>query len=155
MTEGPAADEGFGVELRVPLQAARDGRFPPVCAMTGEAADGAIPLKLDRSATKWKAHTVRVPLSEAVFKKWSRRRSVHIKGRAVAAVLASIAIVICFRNATLGLAVLAVAGLVHIADLWGERTSAALQPTLVREKDELLLQGVHPDFAEATEASLR
>lgn len=147
------AEQGSGVEIRMPLQAARDGRFPPVCAMTGAPADGAIPLKLDRSVTKWKAHTVRVPLSEAVFTKWSRRRSLHIKGRAVAAVLASVAIVICFRNAGLGLAVLAVAALVHLADLWGERASATLQPTLVRERDELVLQGVHPDFAAAMEAS--
>jgi hypothetical protein len=147
--------EGSGVEVRMPMQAARDGRFPPVCAMTGTPADGAIPLKLDRSATKWKAHTVRIPLSEAIFKKWSRRRSVHIKGRVVAAVLASIAIVICFRNAGLGLSILAVAGLVHVADLWGERTSAALEPTLARERDELVLHGVHPDFAAAMERTDR
>ncbi len=150
-----AAPHQVGATVRVPLQAARDGRFPPVCAMTGNPADGAIPLKLDRSATKWKAHTVRVPLSEPVFKKWSRRRSIHIKGRAVAAVLASIAIVICFRNAALGLSVLAVAALVHIADLWGERTSAALQPALERDRDELVLHGVHPAFAEALDASTR
>jgi len=153
VTEPEAPTEEL--ELRVPLQDARAGRFPPVCAMTGDPADGAIPLKLERSATKWKAHTVRVPLSEAVFKKWSRRRSIHIKGRAVAAVLASVAIVICFRNATLGLGVLAVAAAVHLADLWGERTSGALQPTLVRERDELVLHGVHPDFIAAVEAGDR
>jgi hypothetical protein len=146
-------DEAEQPELRVPLDVARSG-FPAICAITGETADGAIPVQLGRSATKWKAHTIRVPLSERVFKKWSRRRSIHIKARVVAAVLASVAIVITFRNATLGLSILAVAVAVHLVDLWGERTSEALQPSLERDGDELVITGVHATFAAAVEETI-
>ena len=138
----------------LPLRQAVDG-FPAICAMTGEAADGAIPLRVGRSITKWRAPTVRVPLSEPVFKKWSRRQNVHIKARAAASVLTALAVVIAFRNAGLGVSLLVVAVGIHLVDLWAERTSRESQPQLERRGTDLAMLGVHERFAKAVAETVR
>ena len=138
-------------EVVVSLQQAIDGTLPHVCAISGEAADGAVPMKLGRSATKWRAPTVRIPLSEKVFRKWSRRQNVHIKARVLAAVLASLAVIVAFRNGLLGIAFLVASGAVHVLDLRSERAAVGLQPLLERHQDELHLSGVHESYVEAVE----
>lgn len=135
-------------EVVVPLRVAQEG-LPAICAITGERADGAVPLRLDRSWKRWGSPTVRVPLSEPVFKKWSRRQNIHIKARGLASVLTAIGIIIAFRNGALGIAVVAVALAVHLVDLWAERTTGDFRPELQRRGGELTISGVHERFATA------
>lgn len=135
-------------DVVVPLDIAKEG-FPAICAVTGERADGAVPLRLGRSWQRWGSPTIRVPLSESVFKKWSRRQNIHIKARGLASVLTAIGIVIAFRNGALGIAVVAVALVIHLLDLWAERTTGDFQPELERRGSDLALLGVHERFATA------
>jgi hypothetical protein len=135
-------------EVTLPLRQAVDEGFPAVCAVTGERADGAITLRVGRSWKRWGAPAVRIPLSEPVFKKWAARQNIHIKARALASVLTAIGVIIAFRNGLLALGVIAVAVVVHLVDLWAERSINDFQPTLEREAGVLMLAGVHERFAE-------
>lgn len=135
-------------EVSVPLRQAVDQGFPAVCAITGERADGAITLRVGRSWKRWGAPAIRIPLSEPVFKKWAARQNIHIKARALASVLTAIGVVIAFRNGFLALGVIAVAVVVHLVDLWAERSINDFQPTLQREAEVLMVAGVHERFAE-------
>lgn len=142
-------------EVVVPLRLARDEGFPAICAITGERADGAVPLHVDRSWKRWRSPTIRVPLSDPVFVKWSRRQNIHIKARALASVLTAVGIVVAFRNGLMGVAIVAVALLVHLLDLWAERTIGDFQPTLERRGNDLALVGVHERFAVAVAETVR
>ena len=102
--------------VSIPLKTAQDG-LPAICAVTGEPADGAIPIKVGRTKTRWRAPEVRVPLSEDVFKKWSRRQNLHIKGRGIFSLLLVIGVVLAFRSALPAFAVLGVALAIHLVDL--------------------------------------
>ena len=135
-------------EVSLPLREAQAG-LPTVCAITGNQAHGAVSMRVGRTWTRWNSPSVKVPLSEPVFVKWSRRKNIHIKARAIASVLTAVAIVLTFRTALVGLAVLAVAVAVHLVDLWADRTGKQFQPELLREGSTLELRGVHDRFAEA------
>ena len=135
-------------DVSIPLKTAQDG-LPAICAMTGERADGAMALKVGRTLTRWKAPEVRIPLSEPVFKKWSQRQNVHIKGRGFASVLTAIGVVLAFRSPLAAIAVLAVAVAIHLVDLWAERSVSDLRPDLERHGSELYMRRVHPKFASA------
>lgn len=139
------ADAG---EVTVPLATALDG-LPSICAITGEAADGAVPLRVGRSLTRWNAPVVRMPMSEPIFERWSKRKNIHIKARAVASVLTAVAVVLTFRNAAIGLSVLAVAVAIHLIDLWAERTSNEVEPQIDRDGSNIRISGVHAKFAKA------
>ena len=137
-------------EVVLPLRVAQSG-FPAICAVSGERADGAVPLRLERSWKRWNSPTLRVPLSDPVFKKWSTRRNIYIKARAVASVLTAIGILIAFRNGPLGLAVVAGAVAVHLVDLWADRTTLDFQPAIERRGNDVALLGVHQHFADAVD----
>lgn len=136
------------VEVSLPLKAAQAG-LPSICAMTGERADGAIPVPVGRSATRWRSPVVRIPLSEPVFKKWSRRENIHIKARGLASILTAVGVVIAFRNAALAIGVLAVAVAIHLLDLWAERGASESRPAIRRVGPDIVLSGVHERFATA------
>jgi hypothetical protein len=142
-------------EVVIPLQQAIEQGFPDICAITGGRADGAIPLRAGRSRTRWRSPLVRIPLSESVFRKWSRRQGIHIKARGIASVLTAVAVVITFRNSVLGVSILAVAVVIHLIDLWAERTSSEVQPKLERRGNDLAISDVHPRFAEAVAEIVR
>lgn len=137
------------VDIVVPLRVATETGLPAICAITGERADGAVSLRLDRSWKRWTSPTIKVPLSAPIFKKWSSRRNIYIKARAVASALTAIGIVVAFRNGFLGLSIVAVALAVHLIDLWADRTTYDFQPVLERRGQDLALRGVHQRFADA------
>lgn len=145
--------EFASVEVSLPLKVAQEG-LPAICAMTGERADGAIPVPVGRSATRWRSPVVRIPLSEPVFKKWSRRESIHIKARGLASILTAVGVVIAFRNAGLALGVLAVGVAIHLLDLWAERGAAESRPAISRDGSHIVLSGVHERFATAVNETL-
>lgn len=134
--------------VTIPLKVAMDG-LPAICAITGSRADGAMAMKVGRTATKWRSPEVRVPLSEEIFVKWSRRQNVHIKGRGLASVLTAVGVVLAFRATVPALAMIAVAIAIHLVDLWAERSVKAYRPDLERDGSDLVLRGVHANFAEA------
>ena len=135
-------------DVALPLKTAQDG-FPAICAMTGGRPDGAMPVSVGRTLTRWSAPEVRIPLTEEIFKQWSRRQSVHIKGRGVASVLTAVGVVLAFRATFPALAVIAVAIAIHLVDLWAERSVKSYRPDLKRNGSHLELRGVHDRFAEA------
>ncbi len=135
-------------DVALPLKTAQDG-FPAICAMTGGRPDGAMPVSVGRTLTRWSAPEVRIPLTEEIFKQWSRRQSVHIKGRGVASVLTAVGVVLAFRATFPALAVIAVAIAIHLVDLWAERSVKSYRPDLKRNGSQLELRGVHDRFAEA------
>jgi len=139
-------------EISVPLEAAQAGRFPPVCAMTGTPAAGAIPMRLERSFTRWRSPKVRIPLSTPAFKAWSRRQSVMVKARMAAIALVVVALGFSARNAFLALTALVLSGVVMAISLRAERSLADHEPGLSRSKGDLLLTGVHPNFVRAVES---
>ncbi|MGI9605542.1 MAG: hypothetical protein ACR2P0_05325 [Acidimicrobiales bacterium] len=143
-------DGGSG-EVRVPLADAEAGRLPAICAISGKKAGGAAPMRLSRSLRHPGGKTIRVPLSDAVFTRWSRRQNIHIKARTFASILTALAVVVAFRNGFLAIGFLAAAVAVHLLDLWAERTSRDLRPEAEREKDQVVLRGVHPRFIDAVE----
>ena len=143
-----AGDQPEGGSVTVPMAVALDG-FPAICAITGRPADGAIPLRVNRSATRWKAQKIRIPMSEAVFSRWSSRRNIQIKARWFSALLTVVGIVVAIRNAGLGIAILAGALAVHLVDLWAERSVGQLEPTIERVGGEVRVSGVHDAFAAA------
>ena len=140
--------DGATAEVVVPLKVAAAG-FPAICAMTGEQADGAMPLRVGRSLKRWSSPEIRIPLSEQVFTRWSRRQNIHIKARGLASLLTAVGVVIAFRNGALAAGILAIAIAVHLLDLWAERGAKAAQPVLERQGTELKISGVHPNFASA------
>ena len=141
-------------DVTVPLRHAVEGGFPAICAISGGPADGAVALRVDRTWKRWNSPRVRVPLSEPIFDKWTMRQSIHIKARALASVLTAVGVVIAFRNGLLAISVLTVAIVIHLLDLWAERTTGHFQPTLERNGSELVLSGVHPRFAKAVEETV-
>lgn len=149
-----SAEGDASAEVVVPLATATKG-LPAICAITGGTADGAIPLRVGRSITKWKAPVVRMPMSEAIFTRWSRRKGIHIKARAIASVLTAIAVVLTFRSPTVGLSVLAVAIAAHLVDLWAARTSSAVEPRLERQGHDVRISRVHRAFADAVAQTVR
>lgn len=135
-------------EVVLPLRDAANG-LPAICAMTGERADGAMPVRVGRSLKQWSSPEVRIPLSNDMFMRWSRRQNIHIKARGLASVLTAVGVVIAFRNGALAAGVLAVAVVVHLVDLWAERTAGDAQPHLERQGNALRISGVHEAFAKA------
>lgn len=123
--------------------------FPAICAMTGTQADGAIPLAVGRSLTRWKSPVISIPLSKPIFVRWSRRQNIHIKARGIASLLTAVGVVIAFRAALPAFAVLGVAIAIHLLDLWAERGAQQSRPEVERTGSNVVLRGVHPRFAEA------
>ena len=136
----------------MPLAQAQAGELPPVCVMTGAPADGAIPVRLDRSLTRWRSPKVRIPLSTPAFKAWHRRQSVMLKARMVAIALIVVALAFSARNAFIALAALVLSGVVMAISLRAERSLADHLPELSRSKGELVLSGVDPGFVRAVES---
>lgn len=141
-------------EVVVPLTVAIGG-LPAVCAITGDPADGAVPLRVGRSLTRWKAPIVRMPMSKPVFEKWSKRKNIHIKARGIASVLTAVGVVLAFRNAGLAAMVLAIAVAIHLIDLWAERTANDVEPQLERDGGNVRISGVHQAFAAAVAETVR
>ncbi len=133
------------------LDAARRG-LPSTCAISGGVAHGAVTMKTPRSSRHPRVHAIKVPLSEEIFTRWSKRERLHIRARWFAAIATAIAIVIVMRNTGLGLAVLVGAIAIHLVDLWARKQSDALRPKLRRDGGDVVLDGVHPEFARAVEA---
>lgn len=106
-------------------------------------------MRAGRTRSRWNSPTIRIPLSESVFKNWSRRENIHVKARGVAIFLAVVGVLITFRAALPGIGILAVAIVVHLIDLWAERTARAFRPDLVRSGSTIEFHRVHDDFAEA------
>lgn len=136
------------VDVAIPLKVAQEG-LPAICAITGGRADGAMPVQVGRTLTRWSAPEVRVPLSEEIFTKWSRRQNLHIKGRGFASVLTAVGVVLAFRATLPALGVLAVAIAIHLVDLWAERSVKDYRPDLRRNGTQLHIRRVHKRFAEA------
>lgn len=143
-----------GSEVTVPLAAAIDG-LPAICAITGVAADGAVPLRVGRSLTRWNAPVVRMPMSEPIFERWSKRKNIHIKARGIASVLTAVGVVVAFRNGGLAAMVLAVAVAIHLVDLWAQRTANEVEPQLDRDGSSVRISGVHRAFADAVAETVR
>ncbi len=139
-------------DVHIPMRGAKGVALPPVCAISGERADGAVSIRSRRSWTRPRRHTMQVPLSDRVFTKWARRQNIHIKARVLAAVLASLAVAVAFRNGLVAIALLAASGVVHVLDLRAERAAASLRPSLDAEDGDLVLRGVHDAFAAAVAA---
>lgn len=139
---------GEGAEVTVPMSLASDG-FPAICAVTGGQADGAIPMRVGRSLTRWNAPKIRMPMSEPVFKRWSTRQNIHIKARAIASVLTAVGLLVAFRNGAIGIGILAVAVAIHLVDLWAERSVRDIEPVLERIGADVRISGVHERFAQA------
>lgn len=135
-------------DVALPLKTAQDG-FPAICAITGGGADGAMPISVGRTLTRWNASEVRIPLAEDIFKQWSRRQNLHIKGRGLASVLTAVGVVLAFRATLPALGILTVAIAIHLVDLWAERTVKKYRPDLKRNGSQLELRGVHDRFAQA------
>ena len=131
-----------------PLKTAQEG-LPAICAMTGGRADGAMPVSVGRTLTRWSAPEVRIPLAEEIFTQWSRRQNLHIKGRGVASLLTAVGVVLAFRATLPALAILAVAVAIHLVDLWAERSVKKYRPELKRNGTQVELRGVHDRFANA------
>ena len=146
------ADETL-LEVAVPAKVALAG-LPAICAMTGEQADGAIGVAVGRSLTRWRSPMVRIPLSEPVFVRWSRRENIHIKMRAVAMVLTAVGVAIAFRNGLLAVGVLTVAVAIHLIDLWAEKSARQSRPSVRRDGPNIVLSGVHKRFAAAVGESV-
>ena len=140
--------DGATAEVVVPLRVATEG-LPAICAMTGNVADGAMPMRVGRSIKRWSSPQVRIPLSDHVFTRWSRRQNIHIKARGLASLLTAVGVVIAFRNATIAVMVLIVAIAVHLLDLWAERGAKDAQPVLERQGSDLKISGVHANFVDA------
>lgn len=140
-------------EVTVPLRIAQTGGLPPVCAMTGAPADGAVPLRVDRSPTRWRSPKVRIPLSDASFRSWRRRQSAMVKTRFAAIALVVVALGFSAKAAFIALTALVLSGLVMALSLKFERSVAEHQPGLRQTRAGLTLTGVHPEFVAAVEAS--
>lgn len=138
----------------MPLAQAEAGRLPPVCAMTGAPAEGAIPVRLDRSLTRWRSPKVRIPLSTPAFKAWRRRQSLMLKARGVAIALVVVALAFSARNALIALTALILSGVVMAVSLRAERSVAEHLPGLTRSKGQLVLTGVDPGFVRAVETEV-
>ena len=136
----------------MPLARAEAGELPPVCAMTGAPAEGAIPVRLGRSLTRWRAPKVRIPLSTPAFKAWRRRQSLMLKARGAAIALVVVALAFSARNAFIALAALILSGVVMAISLRAERSVAEHLPGCSQSRGELLLTGVAPGFVEAVES---
>ncbi len=134
--------------VAIDIKTAQAG-LPAICAMTGERADGAVSMKAGRTWARWRSPGVQVPLSEPVFKRWSRRQNIHIKARGVASALTAVGVVLAFRNGALAVAVLTVAVAIHLVDLWAERTGGESRPDLSRHGAMVHLERVHERFATA------
>ncbi len=138
-------------EARLSLRRAKEG-LPERCAISGGAAHGAVTMKTPRSSRHPRTHAIRVPLSEAVFTRWTKRERLHIRARWFASLLTAAAIVVVTRSTGPGLAILGLAVGVHLVDLWARRQSDRLRPSLARDGDDVVFGGVHPEFARALEA---
>lgn len=135
-------------DVAIPLKVAQQG-LPAICAVTGRRADGAMPIRVGRTLTRWNAPEVRIPLTDEVFKQWSRRQNLHIKGRTAFSVLTAVGVVLAFRAALPAFAVLGVAIAIHLVDLWAERSAKKYRPDLDRSGSQLELRRVNDRFAEA------
>lgn len=135
-------------DVAIPLKVAQQG-LPAICAVTGGRADGAMPIRVGRTLTRWNAPEVRIPLTDEVFKQWSRRQNLHIKGRTAFSVLTAVGVVLAFRAALPAFAVLGVAIAIHLVDLWAERSAKKYRPDLDRSGSQLELRRVNDRFAEA------
>ena len=94
-----------------------------------------MPLSVGRTKTRWNAPEVRIPLAEEIFKQWSRRQNLHIKGRGLASLLTAVGVVLAFRATLPALAILAVAVAIHLVDLWAERSVNCLLYTSPSPRD--------------------
>lgn len=135
----------------MPLAQAEAGRLPPVCAMTGAPAEGAIPVRVGRSLTRWRSPKVRIPLSASAFKAWRRRQSLMLKARGAAIALIVVALAFSARNALIALTALTLSGVVMAISLRAERSVAEHLPVCSRSKNQLVMTGVDPAFARAVE----
>ena len=140
-------------EVTIPLKHAQEG-FPAICAMTGEVADGAISLPVGRSLTRWRSPVIRVPLSQPIFVRWSRRQNIHIKARGLASILTAVGVVVAFRNAGLAIGILVAAIAIHLLDLWAERGASESRPVIEREGSNVRITGVHEAFATAVDETV-
>lgn len=139
-------------DVTVPLGQAEAGRLPPVCVVTGAPADGAIPIRVERSLTRWRSPKVRIPLSTPAFKAWNRRQSVMLKARMAAIALIVVALAFSARNAFIALGALVLSGVVMAISLRAERSLADHLPELSCSKGQLVLHGVDPAFVHAVES---
>ena len=135
--------------VEVPLDRARAGDLPAVCVMTGEPADGRVPLALDRTWRRWRSTTVRVPMSRPSFRRWLRRHRAMMWTRYAAIGLVVVALAFSPKSPPLALLALIGGGVVMAASVRTERSLAALQPRLERRRSVLTLHDVHEDFARA------
>lgn len=138
-------------DVQVDLEVAEKGLLPSVCAMTGTRADGAIPVRLDRSMLRWNSPTVRIPLSKAAFRRWSIAQSVMVKVRIAAMALVLLALVLSARSPFAAVGFLVLGGLAMVVSVRAEQKVKEFQPELSRSGNSLHLHGVHENFARAVE----
>ena len=135
-------------EIAVELDEAKSG-FPAVCAMTGGVADGAIPVRVERSLLRWGSPTVRIPMCQTAFRKWSLAQSVMVKVRIVSIVLVVVALGLSVRNPLGALVALVLAGVAMAISVRAEHKVQDLQPGIERSGNTITLVGIHPAFVRA------
>jgi hypothetical protein len=165
-----------GETARVALDDALIGRLPPVCAMTGDRADGYAPMVVPRSlGLAWllllagplgwlvlaalyprlrTRYEIRVPMSEPAFDRWmiERRRRLWCSWLGGALLVFAVAIralgPLALLVALAGLFLLAIAFRAHWRVPW-------LQPSLSADARgrRVTMRGVHPRFAAAVTAT--
>jgi hypothetical protein len=167
----------IGETVRVRLDDALVGRLPPVCAMTGEPADGYAPMVVPRSLGMawllllagpigWAAlaglyprlrtrYEIRVPMSEDAFDRWmtERRRRLWCTWLGAALLGAALALRWVGPVAALvglgGVLLLGVASRAHWRIPW-------LEPSLSADSRGrwVTMRGVHERFVTAVERSV-
>jgi len=131
---------------------ADQGRMPrSMCVMTGGNADGLYPVTVDRSWTRWRARTIKLPCSEAVFKRWLRRTRVMMRMRIVSIIIVVLAVAFSSKSPLLAFGFLLAAGVSLAVSIWAENAASALQPEAHRHGRQVQLKNVHPRYVEAVE----
>jgi hypothetical protein len=141
-------------KVTVEFTDADQGRMPrSMCVMTGANADGLYPVRVDRSWTRWRVRTIKLPCSEAVFKKWLRRTRVMMRMRIAAIIIVVLAVAFSSKSPLLAFGFLIGAGLTLAVSLWAENAANELQPEAHRHGRQIELKNVHPRYVEVVEES--
>lgn len=92
---------------------------------------------------------MRIPLSNAAFRKWSIAQSIMVKVRIVAIILIIISLGLSAKNPLLAVMFLVAGGVAMAISVRAERKVQQLQPGVERAGRSLRLLGVHEQFAAA------
>ena len=135
--------------VEVSLDDAEAGELPAVCVMTGAPADGPVAIGIDRSWRRWGSKTVRLPMSQAAFRRWYRRHRVMMQSRFAAMALVVAALAFSAKSPLLALLLLVGSGVVMAGSVRAEHSLTGLQPRVEAKRSTVVLHDVHDAFAQA------